>query len=72
MYGPITGILASSVQLAGYDDIISPNSDIYGTDIKIIKWPSSQSYDDYISHYQSDVGTDYTDKLYYFQLVLAL
>ncbi len=72
MYGPIGGILASTVQLAGYENNITPDTDIKRTDIKIIKSASSNNYEDYIRYYQSDLETGFSDDLRYFQLKLIL
>lgn len=72
MYGPISGTLASSVQLSGYEDIFDPNTYIQTTSIKIIKSSISNNYDDYIEYYQGNTDSAFADDLRYFQLLLAL
>jgi hypothetical protein len=72
MYGPIEGTLASSVQLVGYEDIVSPDTDIENTDINIIKSSTTKNYADYIKHYQGNTNTDFADDLHLFKLTLTL
>jgi hypothetical protein len=72
MYGPIKGTLASSVQLSGYENTITPDTSIKSTDIKIIKSTNSNKYEDYINYYQGNQYSDLADNLYYFQLELLL
>jgi len=72
LYGPIKGKLASSVQLVGFEDIVTPNSDIKTTDIRIIKSATTNKYDDYIEYYQGNSNEEFSDNLKYFHLKLKL
>jgi len=72
MFGPIKGKLASSVQLAGYENIITPETSIQSTDIKIIKSATTNSYNDYIKYYQGNTESDFDHDLKYFHLQLVL
>jgi len=71
MYGPIKGVLPSSVQLVGYDDVVTPKTKIFNTDIQIIKSSTSKNYEDYIRNYQHITDTDFYDDLNYFHLKVA-
>ncbi|OUR62489.1 hypothetical protein A9Q74_04845 [Colwellia sp. 39_35_sub15_T18] len=71
MYGPIKGILASSVQLAGFEDTITPDTDIQNTEINIIKSLTTNNYDDYIYYYQGNTDSDFANDLQSFQLELV-
>jgi len=72
MYGPNQGILASSVQLEGYENLINADTYIHSTDIKIIRSKNTDTYEDYINYYQGNTNSDFSDDLYYFQLTLLL
>lgn len=72
LYGPTKGKLPSSVQLVGYEDIVTPDSDIKTTDIRIIKSENTNKYDDYIEYYQGNLDDEFSDNLKYFHLKLKL
>ena len=72
LYGPTKGKLPSSVQLEGYEEIVTPDSDIKTTDIRIIKSGSTNKYDDYIEYYQGNLDDEFSDNLKYFHLKLKL
>lgn len=72
MYGPRKGVLASSVQLTGYEDVINLDTSIQSTNIKIIKSLNSSKYEEYIRYYQGVKNTEFEDNLHYFQLKLQL
>jgi len=71
MYGPIKGVLASSVQLTGFEDTITPDTDIQNTEIKIIKSATTNNYDDYIQYYQGNTDSDFANDLRSFELKLV-
>jgi len=71
MYGPIKGVLPSSVQLVGYDNVVTPNTKMTNTDIQIIKSSTSKNYEDYIKNYQHITDSDFYDDLDYFHLKVA-
>lgn len=72
LYGPTKGKLPSSVQLEGYEEIVTPDSDIKTTDIRIIKSGNTNKYDDYIEYYQGNLDDEFSDNLKYFHLKLKL
>jgi len=72
LFGPNQGLLPSHIQLPGYESIITPDTNIQSTDIKIIKSAKANNYNDYMKYYQGNTDSDFNDNLKYFHLQLAL
>jgi hypothetical protein len=60
-FGPEKGVLAISVPLTGYEDIINIDSDIKVTNVHLVKSKEANNYQDYIDYYQSDKVLDVTN-----------
>ena len=60
-YGPEKGLLAISATLTGYDKIIDINTSKESQDVQLIKSNMSNTYSDYIKHYQGDSAADLTN-----------
>lgn len=57
IYGPIEGLLPTTNGLPGYEDIISPDTSIKGTFVKLVRSSNSDDYEDYIRHYTTSSGS---------------
>lgn len=60
-YGPEKGVLAISEPLPGYEDIITIDSHIEKTNVRLIKSAITNNYRDYIKHFQGQDTLDMTN-----------
>lgn len=72
MYGPDEGVLPSSVDLEGYDDIVDSDSYISDTQVTLIKSDNTSDYDDYIEYYQSLDSDDFDTDLHKYYINITL
>lgn len=71
-YGPPSGVLPSSVNLPGYEDVINQDSDIFNTQVTLVRSLVTDDYQDYSNFYQGIDNIDFEHDLLRYQLTLTL
>mgnify|MGYP006081272779 CR=1 FL=1 len=62
-YGPEKGVLAISLPLTGYTDIVTIDTKKTAIDTVLLKSNTGRGYQDYIQHYQSKLTDDFANDL---------
>jgi hypothetical protein len=71
-YGKESGLLPSSVNLPGYENIINQDSDIVNTQVSLVRSLESDKYQDYLNFYQGIDNSDFDHDLLRYQMTLSL
>ena len=71
-YGQASGLLPSSVDLLGYAEIINQDSDVFNTQVTLLRSLVSDDYQDYLNFYQGIDNSGFNHDLLRYQLTLTL
>lgn len=71
-YGQASGLLASSVNLPGYEDIINQDNDVFNTQVTLLRSLESDDYQDYLNFHQGIDSTNFDHDLLSYKLTLTL
>lgn len=71
-YGAISGTLPSRINLVDYQDIIDQDSDVFNTQVTLLRSLESNDYQDYLNFYQGIDNVDFNHDLLSYKLTLTV